>query len=474
MRSIRGFLTLWLTVGVTALTALAGLALYLHLDRTWSSSFDDVTRSKARALASLLERDRGKIEFGYDAAIMPEFARADEAEYFEIRLLATGKRTLSRSYPRRDLIFPEDLAALEEPFDVRLPDGRSGRALALEFDVPDRPESVTGAVPPTNDDPFPAVVIVARSREGLDGTLAELKTALVVVALVFGGLALLGVRLSVGRGLAPLADQARRAQRIDARTLDDRLPVAGQPQEVAEFTASINALLERLEESFARERRMTANLAHELRTPIAELRSTAEVSERWPDDAESREALLAVSLQVAGRMESIVRGLLRLARIESGAVTPRRVAFAAGDLLAEQWRARERAAVDRELEFRLEDRLPGVALHSDPELLGLVFGTLLDNVVAHAPPRARITAVLRPAAAGAIRCEIGNPAPEIRDEDLPRLSEPFWCRSDSRTARDRTGLGLALARRLAGALGGAIDFARVEGRLVVGLTLPTG
>jgi two-component system sensor histidine kinase QseC len=114
--------------------------------------------------------------------------------------------------------------------------------------------------------------------------------------------------------LRPLSSLAKRAETIHASSLQLRFPTDNIPVELLPIAQRLNDLLARLEASFAREQRFSADVAHELRTPIAELRTLAEVALKWPDDV--NQAALKEALNIALQMESVATGLMALARCD--------------------------------------------------------------------------------------------------------------------------------------------------------------
>src|ERR1700683_4484395 len=123
--------------------------------------------------------------------------------------------------------------------------------------------------------------------------------------------------LAVRRGLRPLRQLGTEADGIDAGSLDHRFSREELPRELVPIAQQFNSLLERIDEAFVRERRFTSDAAHELRTPIAELRRLAEVALKWPDRSEAERNYRDV-WEVAEHMESLVATLLAIARCRAG------------------------------------------------------------------------------------------------------------------------------------------------------------
>jgi signal transduction histidine kinase len=203
--------------------------------------------------------------------------------------------------------------------DLRLPDGRRGRQVQIDF-VPLPDAEDTGGVPavaPGGSSAPAATVIVARERERLDADLGKLKVAVGVVAaallLLLAGLTQVALRVGL-RSLDRLNHQVRA---LDVTSLGTRVDVETPPEEIAVVVEQINALLGRLEAGFKRERRLSSDIAHELKTPIAELRNLCEVGARWPGDRAAVQTFFEDARAIALQMDRVVLHLLALARYEA-------------------------------------------------------------------------------------------------------------------------------------------------------------
>lgn len=215
------------------------------------------------------------------------------------------------------------------------------------------------------------------------------------------------------------------------------------------------ANLERIEDAALRERRLSSNIAHELRTPIAELRSLAEVAQRQPDDRESVLEFFTDARDIAIQMEGIVVNLLSLARSESGLERVSRESIRLAELVDLVWRPLARDATQKQLKVAL-DIAPSLVVHSDPVKLQLILANILGNAVAHSPMGSEVScsAEQRP---DAVMFTVSNAAPQLTREDLPRLFDRFWRKDSARTSGRHAGLGLALVGAFAELLGIDID-----------------
>jgi len=477
VRSVRGRLLLLLSVGFGALVVGGAFAFAAVARNGIVEEFDAGLLTRARAIEALTENERGRIEFDYTPQTMPEFERAEKPDYFQI-WLDDGK-PLHRS--RRLTV---DLARGTPPssaprfVDLTLPDGRAGRSVESAYVPHDAGTTGAPSDPPDAEDLGAAqgrrglVLVVARDREGLDGRIAG--TTLRILAL--GGLAaLLGaflVRLIVTSGLRPIDDVAAQVERIGADRPGARVGAASAPAEVAGVAVRVNALLDRLESALERERRFTGNVAHELRTPISELRSLATIGARWPDDRDTVVDYFVDVGDVADRMDRLVADLLLLARCQAGAEPVAATDVALSGIVDASRRRLEAAAARRSLSFEV-DMQAGLVVSTDEGKLAIVVENLLGNAVAHARPDTTIRCRAR-ARGDRFELVVENDAEPLDTADLARVGEPFWRAERSRSPSEHAGLGTSLVRALGGLLGLNVTFeqdaagafrARVEGSL---------
>lgn len=299
-----------------------------------------------------------------------------------------------------------------------------------------------------------------QSRQLLAGSLL----ALVVMAVV----SLLVGRVLARRVLRPLRTITSATRRISADSLDRRLAVTGPADEVKGLADTIDELLERLEVSFAAQRRFAANASHELRTPLATMRASLDVAVAKPDPAASTVALADRLRVQLDRVDHLLDGFLVLARAQHGALADS-APVDLGELA--------RAAL-RELSAEVEakglnvtvDVPPEMATRGSPALLARLVGNVVDNAVRHneAGGWVGITGSVSEEKTVLV-VETGGPVFDQREVD--RLSQPF-----ERLGGDRigsSGLGLSIVAAVAAAHGGQLALlARPEGGLRVSVTLP--
>ena len=443
MKSIRTFLLLRLLGGASLVLACAGLVVYLVVTRSLEAQFDRNLANRIQGIASILFQEQDHVEFEFSEQIMPEYGRPDCPDYFE--LWFKDGRLLERSESLRgeDLKYPSTPSDTPMHWAAALPDGRPGRYVARMLEVhhvspeegPDRPQ---------------AAQILAVIGSGLEDLVASERELLANCILVSLALIALIAGLSwtaVDRGLEPAKRLAARLDAINVRHLPERLDIGELPRELKPVADKTDALIQRVDTALKRERRTTADIAHELRTPISEVLTASEVALRDARDVDGAMKALATIRNVAWRMGRSVSTLLKLARLDMGAEKFDRERVDLGELVAELLRALAALGRERDLQVdncvELSERVDG-----DREVVRIVVSNLLSNALYYSPRAGRVECRLDRARDG-WRFVVENEAPDLLPADLAALSDPFWRKDHARADRDRSGLGLALSRALA-------------------------
>jgi signal transduction histidine kinase len=197
-------------------------------------------------------------------------------------------------------------------------------------------------------------------------------------------------------------------------------------------------------------------VAHELRTPIAELRSLAEVGAKWPDDTASVARFFGDVKEIAARMEATVADLLLLARCQAGVEKVASAPTSVRQIVAATWSRLASRATAAGLRFRME--LPeDLVVESDPGKLEIVFANVLGNAVSYSLPNSEIRCV-GAREGGRFEVDVLNAAEPLTPADMRNLAEPFWRKEEARTAADHAGLGLSVVSALAKLLGLDVGF----------------
>jgi signal transduction histidine kinase len=294
------------------------------------------------------------------------------------------------------------------------------------------------------------------SLEPVAAVLRQLVTALVVLSLATWLITLISGRVISRWALRPVDSMASAAQAMDADDLGQRLPSSSTGDELEKLAGAFNGLLDRLQESFERQRRFTGDASHQLRTPLAAMLGQLEVALRRPRPPEEYERVLTAVHGQAVHLRQIVEALLFLARADAEARLSQTERI---DLAAwlrkhiENCDGQPRAA---DLRFEAPSDEPLAVLAQEPLLCQLV-DILIENAAKYSLPGSRIAVRLVRAESSAC-LSVEDRGSGIASEDLAHVFEPFFRASDARRQGiGGIGLGLAIAERIASALGGRIS-----------------
>lgn len=441
MKSLRGKLTAVLGVSMCALLVIGGMGTFLVTREVLQDQFDDTLVAKATALITATEIDDEEFEIDLTVQDFAGFGSGGD-DYFEIR---RGDGSLMVSSP-----------------SLTLP----GQGLIPKFGVPSGGEArmVSGFL----TDGRPARFYVQRfvpkdddKREYQDlwlivaGPLRGMLDSLWVLGSVIAGMSALVLLLTVpvlrvvlARGLRPLDSLGRQVRQIPATQLERRLDLTGQPEELVPLGSCLNEWLGRMEASFERERRFSSHAAHELRTPLAELRMMAELGATWTDQATPERC--GEIVKVADELETLLEKLSLLARADAGsqpiASEPVEIPDLAGAVL-------ERlggAAAAKNL--TIQPMIEAGPFQTDPVLWTTVLQNLLGNAISYSPVGSVVSLTASPHV-----LVVSNPAPDLNRGDVDKLFERFWRKNPSHGDEAHSGLGLSIVRACVGLLGGRVD-----------------
>lgn len=259
-------------------------------------------------------------------------------------------------------------------------------------------------------------------------------------------------------GTRPLREVANTAQHISSSTLSERISIEGYPLEVRKLAAAFNAMLERLEESFTRLSRFSADIAHELRNPVNNIRGEAEVALARARTPGEYADMLTSCLEESVRLSELIDSLLFLARSESPGDHLNRSVEDIGQILTDLREYYDAAAADVGVALTARSE-PGVQAEIDRALLQRALGNLISNALAHCSAGDQVCLAARQEAENVL-IEIRDTGPGIPANALPRVFDRFF-RADPARSRNSggAGLGLAIVRQIVTLHGGQIQIA---------------
>ena len=423
-RSIRLRLTLWYALSILAILLVGTVVARTLVRRSLETEF-------TRSLES-------------SVALVQGFFRTELAEYRQI--------DATLAHIAGELIIPD------RHIEFLRPDGTT-------FEPPAalRAATTTPLPPPVRER---RVLLNPRLAPGwevrVEASLAALvrqeravdRGALLAVPLAFVLAFVVGWVLT-GRTLRPVAGMADAADRITAGA-GGRLPIADPHDELGRLGLRFNALLDRLDDAFARQRRFLADAAHELRTPIARARGVGELALSVPATPADRQALEQTQHELE-TMSALVDELLELARTEAGGGAPDHRTVYLDDIVAESARAFGALASRRQM--RIEVEVPEeVPVQGNAATLERLLGILVENALRYSEPGGVVRVAARRGPDGA-ELVVADEGIGIPPEERARLFERFFRGTRARrVAPDGSGLGLAIAQAIAQRHGARIVF----------------
>ncbi len=272
-------------------------------------------------------------------------------------------------------------------------------------------------------------------------------------------------------GLRPLRRMSAIAASVSADSLTARLPEAQMPTELADLAHAFNAMLERLDASFQRLSAFSADIAHELRTPLSNLLTHTQVTLTRPRDIDAYREALHSNLEELQWMAQLVNDMLYLAKADHGLLTPRREPL---DLAQEVEALLEfYALLAEESQIQLTHEGSG-QLAGDRSMLRRALSNLLDNALRYTPAGGEIKVCMVPAA-DRLRITVENSGPGVPAALLPRLFDRFYRADPARRegSSEHAGLGLAITQSIIRAHGGQITCESQAGMTRFVIELPT-
>lgn len=409
---------------VVGLGAIAGsVLLFLLLQRALVSSAEDVALSRALDVAQQV-----------GSSPIPSVQQDLEQRTRESQLIQIIG-------PGDTIVASSSVRASKKPLtDLRVSPGqlKTDRASTLRFLGPRIPYLITAIGVARGSDHL--TVIVASSMDTQSETLERLNSYLVAFIPITMVLVAVGTWLLVGRSLRPVEQIRMRVASIGSERLDERLPVPRSYDEIARLAATMNEMLQRLENSQRVQRSFVADASHELRSPLSTLDASLEIAGSDPSGRAWDDLHEVMSVEVT-RMEHLVDDLLLLAKADDRGLRLRRGDVDLDDILANEarrLRANETVTV--------EAHITPVRVTGDEARLGQMVRNLVENAAVAAHQRVRVSVSV---SSDVALIEIEDDGNGVSPRDRERIFDRF-VRLDTSRSRNSggSGLGLAIVREI--------------------------
>ena len=376
-------------------------------------------------------------------------SRGDEKVGYWVRLYDSTGRIVAETSHMEELlparIFPPDSKPItNRPHAIMYRDG-AGKTFALI--------TVRATVGGTN-----YLLQVAQNRTA-DQRFAAHFGILLTAMLGCAVLTCAGVSsLVTRRGLRPLKRMAESVERVGATHLDERVPAAGWPKEVQPLAVGFNKMLDRLEKSFTRLSQFSADLAHELRTPIAILRGEAEGALIKARTSDQYREVIESSLEEFQRLSRLIDNLLFLARAETAASLTKS-SFDGAAAIEKICEFYEAVSQEQGIEIRCEGE---AEVYAERVLFRRALLNLISNALRFTPSGGRISVSLTRGNSGT-EISIADTGCGIAAQHLDQVFDRFF-RGDAARSSEGTGLGLAIVKSIMQVHGGSVSIESEIGR----------
>ena len=385
--------------------------------------------------------------------------RAGERATYWVRILDSNGQTVAETPGMTALLPPSVFSKALVQSAARIP--------AVDFRATDRLFSLVAVPDRSGAENY--IVQVAQDRSADERFMRQF-AALLIAVLAFSVAASSIIAWNVTkRGLRPLGEMTQALKRVGPQQLHERVTAVGWPRELQPLALAFDAMLERLEDSFVRLSQFSADIAHEVRTPIGNIRGEAEVAlTRSRSEAEYREVIES-TIAECQHLGQIVDNLLFLARTEAAEGHLDRVSFAGRDAIEKIAAFYEPIAEEQQLTIRCRGEATFLA---DEMLFSRAVNNLVENATRHTPAGGTIEIAIANRGANS-EVAVADTGAGIAAEHLPRVFDRFY-RADSSRSSEGVGLGLALVKSIMDLHGGA---ARIDSKpghgTTVTLTFPT-
>jgi heavy metal sensor kinase len=425
--------TLWaVLVGGVALILFGGI-LGVNLHHTALDHLDNTLRSEADAFFQSLDERREPMRWADDAEVRKLFGTVRSLYVFHVEQPLGTIVFRSRSFGMIER-FPE--AKNAEPFTMRL---RDDNVRMLQVTRGDVRVSIAADFGPL---------------EHVERTLWLSYSILLPLTLIL--IAIGGNWLS-RKALRPVEELTAAAERITAQQTGQRLPSPGTQDEIGHLTEILNAMIERIQQSYEQARRFSADASHELKTPLTIIRGEIEAALRSSKLNPAQEKTMLNLQEETGRLIQIVEGLLLLSQADAGKLKldlrPVDICAMLEDLLEDVEILAAPHGIRLQTRFTRE-----VVVNGEPQFLRQLLLNLFDNAIKYNVPNGEIHAELNVAGDMAV-FTISNSGTQIPRDERERIFDRFHRAERSRErSRGGQGLGLSICREIARAHSGEISY----------------
>jgi len=431
-------ITFYVAVLFVTLSAL-GIFLYLSLSKIVYHSIDASLLSRAKALATLINEADGGTEFNFSDDIMWEYRSLKAGSFFQIRRLNGTIIEKSASLGERKLPFQGQHGI---HFKTIFLNGRPVRQ--VDFHILKDKEQNDKKKDHLKRDRGAGLIIQCAEIIQEQITVIRNYGLVLAIAIFFVLIASASGAFFIARkALMPVREISATVSRISELNLSERISVENTPAELQALSASFNQTLDRLEDSFNRQKQFTSDASHELRTPLSVILSQSEITlrkERTPE--EYKNALLTV--KEAGKlMSDIVAKLLTLARLGADKAEMKKEKIELSEILSHAVKLLNSYAENNQIRITLGEPEQPPVIEGDRAAILELFVNIIDNAIKYNIPQGKIDISFKEEDSFMV-IQVRDTGIGIAEEDLNQVFERFY-RVDKSRSKHIAGIGLGLS-----------------------------
>lgn len=441
LKSIRSKLVIWYLCLFSIVFSGLGLFLHYRLKGIVIGTIDDHLHSEVQFIASLLEEERGKIEFALsDSGVVGDYALPLSGHYYQV--ISSDGRVIARS-PSLSII-DASLPILEGSSEpsyrvITGPDKAPLRMLIQSFRLPQG-------------------VVTIQASESLENSYRLIASFRNTILLVFSSIfisSIAGIQIITNLSLRGLNTLSRKVGQITEKNLKKRIEGVKVDRELQPLVEGFNAMLSRLNNAFTIQRRFLSDASHELRTPTSVIKSYCDVTlNKERTQAQYQEVLHRIS-EAVNRMSDTINKILEVSRLESKEALLRKGEVNINSLLESVYKLMLPVAEGKGVKLFISDE-GDVIVIGDIERLTEVFINLVDNAIKYNRDGGEVIISSRKES-GFVIITVSDTGIGIPEEDLSRIFDRFYRVDKSRGEVQGAGLGLSIAKAIVDAHKGRME-----------------
>jgi heavy metal sensor kinase len=431
IKSVKFILALWYSLILIIAFTIFGFSVYLYLQHLEEKELEKNLLEEVDWISQIIDVERTRFS---QEAPLDSISIDVQNRIFEHFIINPRNYAVVLTSYQGNILYQSNIGTMDIPFYRDLPAGRP----VLKSMIGAENKSICVAA--FREDPF--IIQVAYPESATEIVLGHLLRIYAVIAPIVFIVSLIGGWLMAGVALRPISDITRRANRITAENLDERIPPRDVPDEIGTLITTINKMIERLHDSFKQTREFSVNVAHELKTPLTIMKGEAELALRNPITSEEAQQLIGSYIEEIVRMSRIVDDLLTLAKVGAGQISIQHEPVEMNQLLRDLYDDAVILSSSKDLKVTITTDQP-VFVSGDEVRLRQLFRILLTNAVQYTDPGGsiEITCMCKDSK---VLIGISDTGIGIAADDLEKVFHQFY-RSDEARQRSKSGSGLGLA-----------------------------